>query len=572
MSKIVKEYDAFLVQQTPESKPLVLFSASAVEIEHWAGVPERRKLANEETAGFQRQQDPRRITELMKFFADRNNVVQNPLLGALQDNQRVQFSLTSPGSPFGRLSIIYEDYSSLSMMTMLKRIVAHLESRVSGLGDDVVDEARVASIMRLEMLEAEPVDGENDDRDIDDAESDIDENLGSDESTIDDAEATASVMLAEETHLVDFYTELRARIRVLEQRGTEDAEEIQGFTKSALLAYLKPVVLVDGQHRLRGAVESARQSIKNNDGKAKILDAVKGGASPELAAEQLIESQSRRLPVSLLMDDSPSEHVFQFVVVNQKATPMGKALLGTIVSTSLSRIELSAVADRLRRAGIKLEDSQSVAYLTRSEDSPFRGLVQTGMAGDRPDLLQWTVLRGLVSIFRELRGGRPFNQKIDYARAWKMENFPQCGLVGPGTDEERFEEWSRPDGPWRDIFVRFFSRVRDHFGDPVEVDTFNGWGSTAVSNLFNKVSLTILAADYFDFLYTQSESLADLDDFERTINDWLKGGRVSSSYFNRDWRLENVKKDQLAVKRLWAQNWQEYRKVPASGLPKKFKP
>ncbi|MFF3412935.1 hypothetical protein ACFYW8_43825 [Streptomyces sp. NPDC002742] len=567
MSNIVKEYDAFVVRQTLESKPLILFAASALEIEQWAGVPERRKLANEETAGFQRQQDPRRITELLKFFGDRNNVVQNPLLGALQDNQRVQFSPTSPDSPFGRLSITYEDHSSLSMMTILKRIVAHLESRVEGLGDDVVDEARVASIMRLESAATSPADEENDDSD-----SDAYEALEQDDSTIDDAEATASVMLAEETHLVDFYTELRARIRVLEQRGIDDVEEIQGFTKSALIAYLKPVVLVDGQHRLRGAVESAHQSVRGSDGKAKILDAVKGGTPPELAEKQLIESQSRCLPVSLLMDDSPSEHVFQFVVVNQKATPMGKALLGTIVSTSLSRIELAAVADRLRRAGIKLEDSQSVAYLTRAEDSPFRGLVQTGMAGDRPDLLQWTVLRGLVSIFRELRGGRPFNQKIDYARAWKMEYFPQCGLVGPGTDEERFEEWSRPDGPWRDIFVRFFSRVRDHFGDPIEVDTFNGWGSTATSNLFNKVSLTVLAADYFDFLYTQAESLADLEDFERTMNDWLKNGRVSSSYFNRDWKLENVKKDQLAVKRLWSQNWQEYRKVPASGLPKKFKP
>ncbi|WP_146075694.1 hypothetical protein [Streptomyces sp. Ru62] len=572
MSDIVKEYDAFVVHQTLESKPLILFAASALEIEQWAGVPERRKLANEETTGFQRQQDPRRITELLKFFGDRNNVVQNPLLGALQDNQRVQFLQTSPDSPFGRLRITYEDHSSLSMMAILKRIVAHLESRVSGLEDDAAVEARVASIMRLESAAAIPADNENEDRDFDDSGSDGYEILEQDESTIDDAEATASVMLAEETHLVDFYTELRARIRVLEQRGIEDVEEIQGFTKSALIAYLKPVVLVDGQHRLRGAVESAYQSAKGSDGKTRILNAVKGGISPELAEKQLIDSESRRLPVSLLMDDSPSEHVFQFVVVNQKATPMGKALLGTIVSTSLSRSELAAVADRLRRAGIKLEDSQSVAYLTRAEDSPFRGLVQTGMTGDRPDLLQWTVLRGLVSIFRELRGGRPYNQKIDYARAWKSEYFPQCGLVGPGTDEERFEEWSRPDGPWRDIFVRFFSRVRDHFGDPVEVDTFNGWGSTATSNLFNKVSLTILAADFFDFLYTQSESLADMEDFERTMNDWLKGGRVSSSYFNRDWRLESVKKDQLAVKRLWAQNWQEYRKVPASGLPKKFKP
>ena len=66
----------------------------------------------------------------------------------------------------------------------------------------------------------------------------------------------------------------------------------------------------------------------------------------------MLASCSRRLPISLLLDDSPEEHVFQFVVVNQKATPIGRALLGTIVSTSLTAEELDKVAQRLTQAGI----------------------------------------------------------------------------------------------------------------------------------------------------------------------------------------------------------------------------
>lgn len=567
MGEITRNYDAFRTQQTPDSKPLILFSAPAVEIDQWAGVPQRRRLAEEETAGFQREQDPSRIRELTQFFGDSNNVVQNPLLGALQDEARVEFTELEPGSPFGSLRVTYEDYSVLPMKTLLQRLVTRLEDRVEILNDAVVNESRVAMLLQRESVQQDSRTGDEEADDTTD-----DDVTNGDDTATDDAEDAAAVMLTEETHLVEFYTELKGRIRVLEHRGIQDADEIQGFTKEALLGYLKPVVLVDGQHRLSGAVKSAERFTQSMPGQNEILEATVGGADPKEAEQHVLLNRSRRLPVSLLMDDSPSEHVFQFVVVNQKATPMGKALLGTIVSTSLSRDELREVAERLRRAGIKLEDSQAVAYLTRADNSPFRGLVQTGIEGDRTDLLQWTVLRGLVSIFRELRGGRPYHAKVDYARAWRLEYFPQCGLVSEGSEKERLAEWSRPDGPWREVFIQFYTRVRDYFGDPVDTDTYNGWGSTAKSNLFNKISLTILATDYFDFLYTQAETLADLDDFSRTLDEWLKPGRVSSSYFNRKWNIDDVKKDQIAVKRLWSQNWHEYRKVPASGLPKKFKP
>ncbi|MGW8951528.1 hypothetical protein [Streptomyces sp. NPDC055709] len=569
MSDVIRTYEAFRTRQTPQSKPLILFSAPAVEIEKWAGVPQRRRLAEEETSGFQREENRARVRELTEFFSDHRNVTQNPLLGALQDDANVEFIELQPGSPFGKLKISYEDYSKVPMIELLRRLVARLEERVDILGDCVVDEDRVAVLLERENLRlnagASDEDGEAGSQD-DDAEM-----ASEDESSTDDTDDAATVMLAEETHLVDFYTELRGRIRILEHLGIEDSDEVQGFTKEALLGYLKPVVLVDGQHRLRGAVVSANEVLKTPEGKDYIIKAVASDVDPLHAEQQLIRESSRQLPFSLLMDDSPSEHVFQFVVVNQKAIPMGKALLGTIVSTSLSRDELQSVAQRLRDAGIKLEDSQAVAYLTRAEESPFRGLVQTGMEGDRTDLLQWSVLQSLVSIFRELRGGRPYHGKQDYARAWKDYYFPQCGLVSQGSDKEREEEWSRPDGPWRDVFIQFYTRIRDYFGDPVDTDTFNGWGSTAKSNLFNKISLTILACDYFDYIYTQGEPIASLEDFSRTLDEWLKSGRVSSSYFNRDWQLGRVKKDQRVVKILWSQNWHEYRKVPTT-LPKKFKP
>ncbi|MGP4022906.1 hypothetical protein [Actinomadura sp. 3N407] len=493
------------------------------------------------------------------------NVAQNPLLGALQDPQQVEFEEIEPGSPFGMLKVTFEDYDQVPMIDLLRRLATRLEQRIPALNENVVKEERVAELLRL--LQNEQVPSAKDDFTVE-----SDDGAGSTYVEDDDDDEIATVMLSEETRLVDFYTEIKARIRVLELQGITDADEVSGLRRESLLGFIKPVVLVDGQHRLRGAVKSASEFAKRADGESHILDMVEDGKSPEAAEEQLMLEESRQLPFSLLMDESPSEHVFQFVVVNQKAVPMRKALLGTIVSTSLTREELQHVADRIQAAGIELEDSQAVAYLTRAADSPFCGLIQTGMSGDRVDLLKWSVLQGLVSIFRKLQGGRPYHAKVDYARAWRIEYFPECGLVSGDSVSEKFEEWSRPDGAWREVFIRFFTKVRDYFGDVDNPETFNGWGSTAHSNLFNKISLTILASDYFDFIYTQALTIDSLEDFDVTLDSWLKGGRVSSSYFNRDWHLERVKKDQLVVKRLWSQNWHEYRKVPANGLPRKYKP
>ncbi|GAA5701452.1 MULTISPECIES: ParB N-terminal domain-containing protein [Streptomyces] len=567
MVTIRRAYDAFRTFQTSDSKPLILFSAPAVEIEKWSGVPERRRLAGEETAGFQREQDPARVRELAKFFKDDRNVAQNPLLGALQDATKVHFKEKTPGSPFGRLEIEYEDYSKVPLRDLLQRLTERLEERVGALNDSIVDERKVALLLERESERAEPS-GLAEDEQIEEVSNDdrdevIADNEGGDVNT---------ALLAEETHLVDFYVELKARMRVLQHLGVDDADEIQGFTKAALLGYLKPVVLVDGQHRLRGAVLSAEQLADTPAAEEAVMESVQAGLDPGEAEKQVLLKKSRHLPVSLLMDSSPSEHVFQFVIVNQKAVLMGSALLGTIISTSLGREELQSVRERLKGAGIQLEDSQAIAYLTRAEDSPFRGLVQTGVDGDRPDLLKWSVLQSLVTIFRKLQGGRPYHERTDYARAWRLEYFPNCGLASGDTLDEKLADWSRPDGPWREIFVRFYVHVRDYFGDTQDLDTYNAWGSTGNSNLFNKISLTILACDYFDFIYTQGEALETTDDFDRTLQRWLKDGRVSPSYFNRDWRLEKTKKDQLIVKRLWSQNWHEYRKVPANGLPRKFKP
>ena len=200
-----------------------------------------------------------------------------------------------------------------------------------------------------------------------------------------------------------------------------------------------------------------------------------------------------------------------------------------------------------------------MAYLTRAEESPFRGLVQTGVVGDLSGQLQWNVLKGLTSIFRELKGGRLYHQTVDYAAKWRRRELADSALVIAGSDAaDKFQIWSGPDGPWRAVFIRFFTLVRKRFGDD-DLGAHNAWGRTS-SNLFNKISLTILAADYFQFLDDRRRTLNSVDDVDETFNEWLEG--VNDQYFARDWRLGGLKKDQGPVQKRWSATWFEYRKDP----------
>ncbi|MEU9761229.1 hypothetical protein AB0D98_16065 [Streptomyces sp. NPDC047987] len=556
---ITYTYPAHVTQQTASGKPLVFFAAPATEIDRWVGVPQRSRLDDEETIGFQRQENKTRIRELSSFYHDERNIVQNPLLAAPQTKTLVEFEELDGHPQFGTIKIVSPDFSDTSLLDLMTQVVEQLESRVPELKETDLDPDRLSSIMDRGRKEhgLEVLTEEDEDEDEEGAE----ENGGNGDDT--DA---ASVLLTDETHLIDFYTELKGRIKVLGALDPDaNPDRILGFDRNAMISYLKPIMLVDGQHRLKGAVLAAESLAEGSEGEDFLLDAAEAGKDPGQAKAEFIGQHSRQLPVSLLMDDSPSEHVFQFVVVNQKATPMGKALLGTIVSTSLSKEELDPVAQRLKDAGIKLDDSQAIAYLTRADESPFKNFVQTGITGatgDQNTHLQWSVLKGLVSIFRELSGGKLFAQKNDWAKAWAKFHLDDSSYVAAfDTHKEKLAEWGRPDGPWREVFIRFYSNIREKFGSD-DPEALNAWGTTR-SNLFNKVSLTILAADYFEYLRTQKRTLNNLADVDATMSEWLDG--VNLAYFNRNWKVE--KKDTPLIRRTWARLWNDYRRNP-DYLPK----
>lgn len=549
------EYNGVISQQMPESPAIVLFSAPAVEIAEWAGIPQRRRIdhgVGVETSGFQREEKPSRVNELSRFMQDHRNVIQNPLLTATQDADSVK--IVQRQDERCTIQISKVDLKSISLVDLFERAKQNLLERMPELANRTIPPKLITELREhFSHYLPDPSPDTADDDDTDEVSSEAEEDIDGPEDD------PAVGLFQEETQVVDFYDELNARLYLLQELGdrADGITEVAGFNRSYVESLATPVVLVDGQHRLRGALAAVDAYVDSNAGRKELATLIDEGLSPDQASELLRSRSSRSLPVSLLATADPSEHVFQFVVVNQKATPMTNALLGTIVSTSLSRDELEPIAERLSDAGIRLESSRAVAYLSRSSESPFRGLVATGVRGDQSGALPWSVLVTLANMVRELDGRAFHPPKINQIKIWRTKNFSATGLIPADiSDDKRFEYWKNADGPWRELFLRLHTAIRDKFGDTSDMKAYNAWGVTT-SNLYNMVSLSILTVDYFAFLRETNNSLADWDEVDESINAWI--GDLNPQYFNRDWRMFKTKKDQSAIKEAWSAAWFGYR-------------
>ena len=112
--------------------------------------------------------------------------------------------------------------------------------------------------------------------------------------------------------------------------------------------------------------------------------------------------------------------------------------------------------------------------------------------------------------------------------------------------------------------MEFWRCVRERFANTDDQDRPNYWGKTRTSNLFNKVSLTILASDFFQSLVETKKQINSVNDISPLVDDWLED--VNTQYFDKDWKFEGkgFKKDSPGIRKQWADIWVEYRKNPAN--------
>lgn len=568
-------YEAVLCQQTQNGKPTLLFSAPCCDIERWAGVPRKSGLKTSdsdeiETIGFQRGGDDKRIKDFSLFYAEEKNTVQNPILCAaryLETN--IEFLPINHGSSLGRVKIRTPDFDSLSIVEVIEKVKEYLESRCPDLKNRLPSEGLIKSFIS-QMKEVGLIDKflDSEAREFD--EPDFEQELAeSAESDMVNDDATQALFA--DDHIEDFWEQLAARLKAIDSKigmreSLVDRQEILGLRKKDLIGYLTPAILVDGQHRTLAASQAFSTLCESDEVKSYIEELVKQGVSDEKIKADLVNRYARRLNISLLLDESPAEHVFQFVIVNQKASPISKVLLGTIVSTTLTEDELSGVSARLESANIPVGNSRIITKLIKDPSSPFYNKVKRGIGTDDKEMLDWAVFSRIVEIFYRLSNGTLYHESNDYAKSWKQHYLKHSDLNGSNGDEtESFLNWQH--GTWEVVFRTFWLKVRDRFAS-LDPGSHAYWGSPIRSNLFNKISLTILAASFFEYLVSFGATLDSEEDLVEKIDSWME--KVPANYFDREWKLNGQKKDSTGIRKHWAKIWSEYRKVggPLPGVIK----
>jgi hypothetical protein len=552
---MIYKYKAIRVKQTSESPYIVLTSAPAKEILEWSGIPQKRELDGSETTGFQREFNYKRLKSLKSFFLDQNNVSQNAILCATRNSKRgkvyfINNEDTDSNISIGELVIDYENYENYSLKSLFTDLVESIEERTPELKNEVIN-SELLKNLRIKASEIHQ-------------EIEIDNNIENNiEYNKDDLDETSfeETLTIDNLHVREFWEEVKARQLILSELSNFEGDDFLGYSKDALVSFLKPSVVVDGQHRLQGALH-ADQDFRDDNFLEEIEERIRNGEDPVDVQRDVDIKYSRLLPVSLLMKDDPAEHVFQFVVVNQKATTMSPPLLGTIVSTSLSSDELDRVRERLDNSGIPLEESQAVSLLSNMDASPFKGKVQKGLKSDDRTVLAWSVLKSIILIFKDLKGGKLYHDPtLDFADLWRKDFLHNCEIVSLWEDkgyETPYAYWKSLQGPWLEVFIRFWSLVKERFASNDE-NAKNYWGSPYKSNIFNKPSLTILAVDFFQYIHEKDLLINNLDDINEHFNNWLDG--LTPAYFNQDWDLRNVKKENPGTMKQWSHLWVTYRKA-----------
>ena len=260
MTDLTFRYSALRVRQSEGAPHLVLLSASVVDIIRWVGIPQKTRTLDGETIGFQRDDNPVRVRQIAQFYREPRNAIHNPILCAIRAAPGVstRFEATDAATEGlaetpGTLIISLPDLSGQPLRELFRRACEALEARLPELRSQPDPTDRVATLRtRVDI----PIEAEDEDDEADEEDETVEGN-----DTV-EVELEPQEGFSEETHVSDFWEELKAREILLTQLGEQFKEDsFLGFGRDALEAYVRPVVLVDGQHRLLGAMAAAQEAL-----------------------------------------------------------------------------------------------------------------------------------------------------------------------------------------------------------------------------------------------------------------------------------------------------------------------
>jgi DGQHR domain-containing protein len=188
----------------------------------------------------------------------------------------------------------------------------------------------------------------------------------------------------EATPPASYMSTLTAQLEIAVKDPAAQGEVFRDAVTSYVQGVSKPGLIIDGQHRVFGAKNVSEFDVF--------------------------------LPVVLVPNLEHKEQVFHFYVLNNKARPLTKTELRTIVSTSLSKSEIEGLYQRFKQVGVATATTEWTHRLNTDAQSPFLGMINMGLSGSK-GFIQENVAYQVVSKFMNLP--RKYRLLIDNVKSWE---------------------------------------------------------------------------------------------------------------------------------------------------------
>ena len=286
------------------------------------------------------------------------------------------------------------------------------------------------------------------------------------------------------SYLAQVAKELQAALLDWSAVPTERQETIEDYISSVA----KPGLIIDGQHRVFGA--------KN------------------------VSDHDVYLPLVILPGLAFAEQVFQFYVLNSKATALKPTELRRIVSTSLTNEEIEGLYERFRAAGIEASEARWTLTMNQSPASPFRGLIDFGFGTKGavvPENVADQVVRGFM----------------------KMPQAKYKQLTAPLG-----EQWTNPDKRL-EVFFWFWGAVKGYYKDLWE-EAEQRAAEGVKHQLFMKAALLTLQSFLLKRFVTalpyrgqgEPPPLSSKDEVARMVASTLTN--LPAEFFEKEWKMKQI--------------------------------
>lgn len=390
-----KTYDVIAFRQQDKSPIQVAFVAHAGEVLSWAGIPRK---SDELLTGYQRFLDDKRVDgQILPFFQTAENCSPTAVIVALRKDSslghcKLANEVVAPGEIVQTKLTISLDEAALKTNELFETALRYVNERLS-LGD-----------------------GESDTTEEDEEESEEEVDEADDESSEDDA-------------LVHLGTSTLERMKqLLDDRNNWTNPNF----RKAITEFVKPVMLIDGQHRTSGAAQIGENGLP--------------------------------FVVCGLYDVPWTEQVFQFTVVNLKPKRLPPSTITAIAGLSLTRAEQDDVEIRLRQAGVRMAEVTMMSLVAYGDESPFADLVDMniGSRAENQSRLGYTTVKRLSTPW--------------YRATRKSFTLIAKEIFDTNNQTTARNEW-REQRCWFEFFCAFWDTVRAQYSSDL-------WTKNEGNNLF----------------------------------------------------------------------------------------